>query len=76
MPVPPWDVSYDVWGVGPPLDLIDKEKKMHVRMLVSIPLLTARIDIAFAERATYNPITGVRRIALWGGESTWGTADG
>eukprot|EP00969_Alexandrium_andersonii_P224673 9922496-Alexandrium_andersonii.AAC.1 len=33
MPVPPWDVSYDVWGMGPPLDSIGKDKKMHVRMV-------------------------------------------
>eukprot|EP00969_Alexandrium_andersonii_P119385 5278231-Alexandrium_andersonii.AAC.1 len=51
MPAPPWDVSYDVWGMGLPLDLIDKDKKMRVCMVVGIPLLTAHIDIAFAGRA-------------------------
>eukprot|EP00969_Alexandrium_andersonii_P037843 1659352-Alexandrium_andersonii.AAC.1 len=29
MPVPPWGVSYDVWAMGPPLDLIDNNKMMH-----------------------------------------------
>eukprot|EP00969_Alexandrium_andersonii_P373270 15483614-Alexandrium_andersonii.AAC.1 len=29
MPVPPWDVSYDVWAMGPLLDLIDVNPLMH-----------------------------------------------
>eukprot|EP00969_Alexandrium_andersonii_P172973 7646349-Alexandrium_andersonii.AAC.1 len=45
MLVPPWDVSYDVWAMGPPLDLIDKNKMMHVCVAVSIP--SAHLDSAF-----------------------------
>eukprot|EP00969_Alexandrium_andersonii_P236579 10444026-Alexandrium_andersonii.AAC.1 len=48
MPVPPWDVSYDVWAMGPPIDLIDKNKMMHACMVVSIPLLSAHLDRTFA----------------------------
>eukprot|EP00969_Alexandrium_andersonii_P078787 3474492-Alexandrium_andersonii.AAC.1 len=50
MPVPPWDASYDVWAMGPPLDLIDKNKMMHVCMVASIPLLSAHLDSMFAEQ--------------------------
>eukprot|EP00969_Alexandrium_andersonii_P093083 4109503-Alexandrium_andersonii.AAC.1 len=51
MPVPPWDVSYDVWAMGPPLDLIDMHKMMHVCMVVSIPLLTAHLASTSAGRS-------------------------
>eukprot|EP00969_Alexandrium_andersonii_P239583 10576264-Alexandrium_andersonii.AAC.1 len=35
MPVPPWDVSYDIWAMGTLLDMIQNDPDLHACVVVS-----------------------------------------
>eukprot|EP00969_Alexandrium_andersonii_P029875 1303992-Alexandrium_andersonii.AAC.1 len=43
VPVPPWGVAYDVWAMGPPIDVVQDSQGMHACMAVSLPLLARYI---------------------------------